>query len=61
MAIAKTFGIEREDRLADLLTYLRYAWGKEGSLVDKSTVSNIRRKYEKRSAPWTDEELKSLK
>ena len=61
MAPAKTFGIEREDRLADLLTYLRYAWGKEGTLVDKSAVSNIRRKHDKRSAPWTDEELKSLR
>jgi type 1 glutamine amidotransferase/mono/diheme cytochrome c family protein/glucose/arabinose dehydrogenase len=61
MAPTKTFGIEREDRLADLLTYLRYAWGKEGGLVDKSTVSNIRRKHEKRSAPWTDEGLKKLR
>jgi hypothetical protein len=61
MAPAKTFGIEREDRLADLITYLRYAWGKKGSPVDKSAVSNIRRNYEKRSAPWTDEELKKLR
>jgi putative membrane-bound dehydrogenase-like protein len=61
MAPAKTFGIEREDRLADLITYLRYAWGKEGSLVDKSSVSDVRRKNDKRSAPWTDEELKKLR
>ena len=61
MAPAKTFGIEREDRLADLITYLRYAWGKEGSLVDKSAVSNIRRKHDKRTTPWTDEELKKLR
>jgi len=61
MAPAKTFGIEREDRLADLITYLRHAWGKKGSPVDKSAVSNIRRNYEKRSAPWTDEELKKLR
>ena len=61
MAPAKNFGIEREDRLADLITYLRFAWGKDGTLVDKSTVSNIRRKYEKRSAPWTDEELTKLR
>jgi mono/diheme cytochrome c family protein len=61
MAPAKTFGIEREDRLAELLSYIRYAWGKGGGRVDKSTVSNIRRKHEKRSAPWTDEELKKLR
>ena len=60
MAPAKTFGIEREDRLADLLTYLRYAWGKEGTLIDKNAVSSIRRKHEKRTTPWTDEELKKL-
>jgi hypothetical protein len=61
MAPAKTFGIEREDRLADLITYLRYAWGKEGGHIDKSDITSIRRKYEKRTAPWTDEELKSLR
>ena len=61
MAPAKTFGIEREDRLADLLTYLRYAWGKEGTLVDKNAVSGIRRKHDKRTTPWTDEELKKLR
>jgi hypothetical protein len=61
MAPAKTFGIEREDRLADLLTYIRYAWGNEGGRVDKSTVSSIKKKYEKRSEPWTDEGLKKLR
>jgi len=61
MAPAKTFGIEREDRLADLVTYLRYAWGKKGTRIDKSTVSNIRRKHDKRTVPWTDDELKSLR
>ena len=61
MAPAKTFGIEREDRLADLITYLRFAWGKEGTRIDKSAVSGIRRKYENRTAPWTDKELKSLR
>ena len=61
MAPAKTFGIEREDRLADLLTYLRYAWGKEGARVDKNAVSETRRKHEKRSAPWTSEELNKLR
>ena len=61
MAPAKTFGIEREDRLADLVTYLRYAWGKKGTRIDKSTVSTIRRKHDKRTVPWTDDELKSLR
>ena len=60
MAPAKAFGIEREDRLAELLTYIRYAWGKEGDCVEKETVSTIRRKHTERDNPWTDQELKEL-
>ena len=61
MAPAKTFGIEREERLAELLSYIRYAWGKEGDCIEKELVSQVRKKYEKRSTPWTDPELKGLK
>ena len=60
MAPAKAFGIEREDRLAELLTYIRYAWGKEGDCVEKETVSNLRKKHTDRTNPWTDQELKEL-
>ena len=61
MAPAKVFGIEREDRLAELISYIRYAWGKEGDCVEKDLVSQIKRKHQARTSPWTDEELKSLK
>jgi len=61
MAPAKVFGIEREDRLAELISYIRYAWGKEGSCVEKEVVSQIKRKHQSRTSPWTDGELKSLK
>ena len=61
MAPAKTFGIERDDRLAELISYIRYAWGKEGDCVEKDLVSQIKRKHQARTSPWTDEELKSLK
>ena len=60
MAPAKAFGIEREDRLAELLTYIRYAWGKEGDCVEKETVSDLRKKHSQRTNPWTDQELKEL-
>jgi mono/diheme cytochrome c family protein len=60
MAPAKTFGIEREDRLAELLSYIRYAWGKEGDCVEKDLISQIQKKYQKRNTPWTDQELKGL-
>jgi len=60
MAPAKVFGIEREDRLAELISYIRYAWGKEGDCVEKELVSQIKRKHQARTTPWTDIELKSL-
>ena len=60
MAPAKVFGIEREDRLAELISYIRYAWGKEGDCVEKDLVSKIKRKHQARTTPWTDLELKSL-
>ena len=60
MAPAKTFGIEREDRLAELLSCIRYAWGKEGDCIEKELVSQVRKRSEKRSTPWTDQELKGL-
>ncbi len=44
MAPAKTFGIERDDRLAELISYIRYAWGKEGDCVrKKKLVSQIKK------------------
>ena len=61
MAPAKVFGIEREDRLAELISYIRYAWGKRGNCVEKDLVYQIKRKHQNRTSPWTDEELKSLK
>ena len=60
MAPAKTFGIERDDRLAELISYIRYAWGKEGDCVEKNLVSEIKKMYQERSNPWTDQELKKL-
>lgn len=60
MAPAKALGIEREDRLAELISYIRYAWGKEGDCVEKNLVSEIKRKYQERRGPWTDQELKKL-
>ena len=46
--------------LGELLSYIRYAWGKEGDCIEKDLVSKVRKKHEKRSAPWTDRELKGL-
>ncbi len=60
MAPAKAMGIERDDRLAELVSYIRYAWGNKQSGISKEEVKKIRLKHKARTAPWTDEELKAL-
>ena len=60
MAPAKALGIERTDRLAELITYLRYVYGDEAGMVTKAEVDAANKLHEKRTAPWTDEELKAI-
>jgi len=61
MAPAAALGITRDDRLAELVSYLRYAWGhKITPVVGKEEVKSFRLKHKDRQAPWTDEELKKL-
>lgn len=58
MAPAHVLGITRDDRLAELLSYLRFAWGGNTTLIKPDEVKEWRRKLKDREAPWTDEELK---
>lgn len=58
MAPAAALGITRDDRLSELISYIRYAWGREADPVSKDDVKKIRQKYESRNTPWTDAELK---
>ena len=60
MAPAKSLGITRDDRLAEILSFIRYAWGNNATPITNDDVKRIRRKYEKREAPWTEAELKKL-
>lgn len=60
MAPVATMGITRDDRLSELITYLRFVFGEGGSSVSKEEVESVRRKHNTRTAPWTDEELKAL-
>lgn len=59
MVPATALGITRDDRLAEVLSYLRYAWGNEASPVTKDDVARIRKQHAARQAPWSDEELKA--
>ncbi len=52
-------GIPREDRTAEILSYIRYAWGTEiREIVTKEQVIEAKKKHADRKAPWTDPELK---
>jgi putative membrane-bound dehydrogenase-like protein len=60
MAPAHTLGITRDDRLAELLSYIRFAWGQEGSMITKEEVYKLRKQHQTRTAPWTQSELEKL-
>jgi putative membrane-bound dehydrogenase-like protein len=60
MAPAIALGITRDDRLAELLSYIRYAWDQELPVVTKEQVEAIRRKHADRKLPWTQAELEAI-
>lgn len=49
-----------DKEVADILTYIRGGWGNEGEPVLSETVEKIRSETERRSNPWTEEELSNL-
>ena len=59
MAPAAALGITRDDDMARVLSFIRFAWGKEGSVVSKEQVEKLRKELSERKTPWTDEELKN--
>ncbi|MDA9924321.1 ThuA domain-containing protein [Verrucomicrobiales bacterium] len=60
MAPAQTFGIVREDRLSELITYIRFVHGDGASSVSHEEVKSIQREFKDRAAPWTDAELDAV-
>ncbi len=44
-------------RLADVLSYIRNAWGNEASLVSTSQVAEVRERTRERKMPWTADTL----
>ena len=60
MAPAKALGITRDDRLAEILSFIRFAWGNEAAAVSKDEVKRIRQQHEEREAPWTEAELRAI-
>lgn len=60
MAPAAALGVTRDDRLSELITYLRFVHGDGASSVSQDEVKKAKSFHAKRSKPWTDEELDSL-
>ena len=57
MAPAAALGITRDDRLAEVLSYIRYAWGQELPPISKEEVKDLRKEMSDRKTPWTQDEL----
>ncbi len=60
MAPATALGITRDDRLAELMSFIRQAWGNDATPLSKDEVTQFRRLHGDRATPWTEAELRSL-
>jgi len=49
----------KDEQLADILTYVRNAWGNRGELVQVNQISTYKSAHE-RVLPWTEEEITVL-
>jgi nitrite reductase (NO-forming) len=49
----------QDEQLADILTYVRNAWGNRGQLVHSDQISKYKAEHE-RVLPWTEEEITVL-
>jgi len=50
-----------DEQLADILTYVRNAWGNKASSIAKKEVAEFRTANPNRFMPWTVAELEALK
>lgn len=60
MAPAAALGVTREDRLSELITYLRFVHGDGASSVSHDEVKRAKSEHSGRTQPWTDDELNAL-
>jgi len=51
-------GFMRDEQLADILTYVRNAWGNQADGISQEQISDYRKKESARVAPWTEAEFK---
>ena len=49
-----------DDQIANILTYVRNAWGNREDAITKESVADFRAKHSSRFLPWTEAELDAL-
>ena len=47
----------KDDQLADILTYVRNAWGNQAEAISSDDIAGYRQNEAKRVAPWTESEF----
>ena len=50
-------GFMKDEQLADILTYVRNAWGNQAGMISPSDITEYRQIQVKRVAPWTEVEF----
>lgn len=61
MAPGQALGLQRDRDYAQVLSFIRYAWGGNGGPVTEAEVKAIREITKNRTTPWTQAELEALK
>ena len=59
MAPAAALGITRDDHIAQVLSFIRYAWDQKGDPVTKEDVEAAKKRFSSRKTPWTQDELEN--
>ncbi|HTU02032.1 MAG TPA: cytochrome c, partial [Candidatus Sulfotelmatobacter sp.] len=54
------WGSLSDDQLADILTYIRRAWGNRGTAIAPETIQRVRKETANHPESWTAEELRRI-
>ncbi len=60
MVPVSAFGLTRDNQVAELASFLRYAWGHQLPGVTTDEAKAIREKLKDRKTPWTEAELEAM-
>ena len=55
--IMPAHGFMKDDQLADILTYVRNAWGNKADAITSDDIAGYRQSEARRITPWTEAEF----